>query len=122
MRPIQYLLAILVGGGVLGYARSRRSRAIDRALVLSIGMAGLILVIMPDWSIRLANLVGVQRGVDLILYLGIVGLAYLCLLLFSRLRAVDERLTRLAREISLRDARPAPPRETPPSVGARGSS
>ena len=93
------LLALLV---VLYFARLR-SRATDGALVfLCFGIAAL-LVIRPTVATTLANFVGIGRGVDLITYLAIPGLALLVLLLFARTRDLNAKLTALVRENALAD-------------------
>ena len=93
MRPIQYLLALLLAPGVMLYARSLHSRLLDRALVVAIGMAGLVLVAWPSASQRMADLAGVVRGVDFVMYVALLGLGYLFLLLFAKQRETEVRLT-----------------------------
>lgn len=109
MKPIQVVLFVLVVGGIGVYFRRLRSRLLDRVVVLILGVCGLVLVAVPDWSNTLAQLFGVHRGADLVIYLGLVGLAWLWLLLFSKLRETESRLTELARNVALERARPAAP-------------
>lgn len=106
MKPIQYLLALLVAGGMLLYFARLRSRLADRAIVLLLGAAGLVLVAFPDLANRLAALLGVWRGADLVIYIALLGLAWVCLVLLSRLRELDARLTELARAMALLAAQP----------------
>ncbi len=106
MKPIQYLLAALVAGGMLLYFARLRSRLADRAIVLLLGAAGLVLVAFPDLANRLAALAGVWRGADLVVYIALLGLAWVCLVLLSRLRELDARLTELARAMALLAAQP----------------
>ncbi|HTP31254.1 MAG TPA: DUF2304 domain-containing protein [Candidatus Acidoferrales bacterium] len=94
------LLAVLV---ILYFARLR-SRASDGALIfLCFGVAAL-LVLRPTVATRLANFVGIGRGVDLITYLAIPGLALLVLLLFARTRDLNAKLTAIVRENALASA------------------
>lgn len=120
MRPIQYLLLLLLAPGVLLYAWSWHSRLVDRMLVLALGAAGLTLVAFPDASQWLADLVNVGRGVDLMMYLALLGLGYLFLILFARQRDIDERITRLSRAMAIDNARQPEraPREAGPRPGA----
>lgn len=105
MRPIQYLLALLLVPGVMLYARSLHSRLLDRLLVAAIGIAGLALVVWPNASQQLAEMAGVGRGVDFVMYVALLGLGYLFLLLFAKQRETEVRLTRLARELAIAEAR-----------------
>ncbi len=104
MRPIQYLLVLFVVPGLVLFIRAIGSRLLDRALVLILGAIGLTLVIMPQWSTRIANAVGVDRGVDLVTYLGLVGIAHLLLLLWARHRELESRLTMLVRSMAIATA------------------
>jgi hypothetical protein len=108
IQPIQYLLVLLLIAGIIVYARSLRSRLLDRVLVLVIGASGLLLVAMPELSTGLGRWVGVGRGVDLVTYLALVGLTYFCLLLYAKVRETNERLTQLARSVAIQNARLGP--------------
>lgn len=105
MRPIQFLLVGLLGAGVCFYFARLRTRLIDRSLVLLTAVAGVVLIAVPEWSTELAALFGVGRGVDLIIYVGLFLLAFVCLLLYARIRALQGRLTDLVRAGAIRDAR-----------------
>jgi small membrane protein len=94
------LLAVLV---VLYFVRLR-TRAWDiLAIGLCFGIAAL-LVVRPTVATRLAHLVGIGRGVDLIFYLAIPGLALLILVLFARIRELNLKLTATLRELAIANA------------------
>jgi hypothetical protein len=68
-------------------------------------LGGLYFVWVPSHATRLAELVGIGRGVDLIIYIW-VGISLLVLLnLHLKLRAQMELITVLAREIAIANAR-----------------
>jgi hypothetical protein len=91
------LLALLVA---LYFARLR-TRAWDILVIgLCFGIAAL-LVVRPSVATHLAHMVGIGRGVDLILYLAIPALALLILLLFARTRELNLKLTAAVREMAL---------------------
>ena len=99
---IQPLLIVLLLLGVVVYLRVFRSRLVDRIVVSAILLAALALISFPDVANDLAHLVGVGRGADLLFYLTIPGLGFVVLLLFSKVRELDERLTKLTRDLALR--------------------
>jgi hypothetical protein len=105
MKPIQPILVLflLVIAGV--YFLRLRNKTYDRLIVLLIFLVGVVLVMMPDLSADIAHIVGVGRGADLLLYLGLLGLSFICLLLYSKLRELEEALTRLVRTIAIAEAR-----------------
>ena len=97
------LVALLAALVVLYFARLR-TRAWDiLAIGLCFGIAAL-LVVRPTVATRLAHLVGIGRGVDLIFYLAIPGLALLILLLFARTRELNLKLTATLRELAIANA------------------
>ena len=103
-------------GIVFLYAWSeyRRSPAVA-ALSLITALAGLYFVWVPAHSTRLAEFVGIGRGVDLILYTW-VGISLIVILnLHLKLRTQLEMITLLARAIALASAR-APQAEALPST------
>jgi hypothetical protein len=43
----------------------------------------------PDWANRLALLFGIRADMELFVYLGLVGLAFLCLIYYSAQRVLE---------------------------------
>jgi hypothetical protein len=104
---IKYLLAPAVVLAVFSSLRSRaslRGQARRKILAVLTVVAGVLAVVFPDILQRLADLVGVGRGTDLLLYvLGIV-IIYLVGSTSARFREQEDRLVRLAREVALAEA------------------
>ncbi|HYE53957.1 MAG TPA: DUF2304 domain-containing protein [Chitinophagaceae bacterium] len=92
------LLAILVS-----YFRWFRSAVMDKLLVAVILAAGIFMVVFPDLTNRLAATLGVGRGADLVFYLFIVGFCYLILMLYAKIRKLEQQLAELARKQALHD-------------------
>jgi hypothetical protein len=97
----QLILSILLLG-VLLYAGTEYRRAPLVALVAGLaGMAGLYFVWFPNQSTELAVLVGIGRGVDLILYTWSCISLIVLLNLHLKLRTQHELITSLARSAAL---------------------
>lgn len=105
MTLIQPLLAVLLALVVAFYFARLRARLWDRLIVLVLAVACLLLVARPELANRIAHAFGVVRGVDFIFYLAIPGICFVCLLLYTRLLAMQSSITLLVREIAL--TRPA---------------
>jgi small membrane protein len=113
----QLALSALLGA-ILFYAWTeyRRSPTIAILSVL-VATAGLYFVWIPAHSTRLAELVGIGRGVDLILYVWVCISLLVLLNLHLKLRTQLELITILARKAAIADAlstnessiAPAPP-------------
>lgn len=105
MSLIQLILIPILAVVVAVYFGRFRSGSIDRILVLLLGVVGTVMVAMPEWANTLAHFVGVGRGADLIIYFSLVGVAFLFLMLYSRLRVLESRLTVLARAEAIEHAK-----------------
>lgn len=105
MIPAQPILMAVLVGVVLLYFSRLRSKAVDGLIILLCFGCASLLVMRPNIATRLARLVGVGRGADLIVYLALPGLLMMILLLFARTRELDAKLTAAVREYAIRDAR-----------------
>lgn len=107
MSPIQLLLLVLVGlVGIIGFQRLC-SRLLHRLILLGLGLSATVLIVVPNLSTRMAEWAGVGRGVDLLIYLGFVGMAFTTVILYSHVRASEERLTEVVRSIAILHAKEA---------------
>jgi hypothetical protein len=100
----QFILSILLGGILLyAWTECRRSPAVSFLAAVA-ATAGIYFVWVPRHSTQLAELVGVGRGVDLILYVWVCISLILLLSLHLKLRMQRELITMLARKLALADA------------------
>jgi len=107
---IQVLLILVVILVVARLFRSRgaRAQAIRRIGLVVFAAFAAVSILFPDvWS-RLARLVGVGRGTDLVLYALVVAFLSFTVTTYLRFRDLETNYTRLARRIALSEApRPA---------------
>ena len=108
MIPAQPLLIFVLVVIVGTYFKRFRSRLFDRVIIFAVFGCALFLVLYPDFATRLAHMIGIGRGVDLVFYLAIPGLAFLVIILFSRMREVNAILTAIIREQALSAASQQP--------------
>jgi hypothetical protein len=105
MSPIQIVLAAgIIFISVYMYRRIRSS-ILDTVLILLFLVVGIVFVIDPDITNRLAKMVGVQRGANLIFYTGFLFLFFLILKLYSRSKKLEQSLTELVRQRSIKEAK-----------------
>lgn len=72
-----------------------------RICILFLGALGLLLVVDPELSNRVAHLVGVGRGADLIFYVFIAVAPFGVLRFYLRVRSLELRQVELVRELAL---------------------
>src|ERR1700716_1744644 len=100
----QFILSILLGGILLyAWTECRRSPAVSFLAAVA-ATAGICFVWVPRHSTQLAELVGIGRGVDLILYVWVCISLIVLLNLHLKLRTQTELITTLARKIAITDA------------------
>jgi len=114
----QIILSLLLAGILLyAWVEYRRAPAVAVLAVL-IATAGLYFVWFPAHSTEIAALVGIGRGVDLIIYIWVCLSLVVLLNLHLKLRTQMELITRLARAVALAEARSQPDLSEDPEAGA----
>lgn len=101
MIPIQPVLILLLVIVAAGFPLRKRSRLMDRLVVATLAASAAVLVASPGTSTAVAHLLGVGRGVDLVIYVSLLGVGFFLLVGFSRLREMEQQLTEIARQLAL---------------------
>ena len=103
MTLIQLFLLFFFFTAFLLYWKVFQNRFLNR-LVLLVAFAGILfLVIKPEVSTTIANWLGVGRGTDLVLYLGIVVMIFVLLMMYSKIKKLEETITTIVRTNALKD-------------------
>ncbi len=90
---------VLIRGG-----SNAKHMAVRRIMVLLFAIAAVLSIFFPSLLSRLARLVGVGRGTDLMLYAFIVSFLVYMSTTHQRFRQMEATLTKLARRIALDEA------------------
>lgn len=99
---IRILLTVgLLFCALYAYGQTRYSRYLG-VIVYVIAAAGTYFVWVPEHTSAIAELVGVGRGTDLVLYMWVLLSFLINVHLHVRIRAESHKVTMLAREIALR--------------------
>lgn len=109
---IQVLLiaAIIIVATRLFRSRGTRTQAVRRLGLLLLAVFAIVSVLFPTLWNRIASLVGVGRGTDMVLYALVVAFLSSTVTTFLRFRELEVRYTRLARRLALDEALGQPPR------------
>jgi len=106
MTVIQILLAVFAAFGFLAaVSRFRRGGIGLKQLTLWTLLWGAVIVVVlrPETASDIARRLGVGRGADVVVYLSIAALFYLQFRLFARVEDQERQITKLARELALKD-------------------
>ncbi|GMU25379.1 DUF2304 family protein [Patescibacteria group bacterium] len=104
--PIQILLIASLAVAVMltwKRARERVIRIHEAVLWSAVWLIAAIVILLPNTTTTIANLLGVGRGVDLVLYASVVALFFLVFKLFITVDGLEKKLTDLVRRDALRD-------------------
>ncbi|MGP5035570.1 DUF2304 domain-containing protein [Brachybacterium sp. JB7] len=105
---IQLLLVLGIVGIIawLFIKRGAKQLAVRRLLIIAFAFFAVVTVLFPGMLSRVANLVGVGRGADLLLYATVLVLLGFLALQEARTKAAEKRTTYLARRLALDEAQP----------------
>jgi len=99
------LLTCLAGVLVYGLKLAGRASRLPGLLIVGASMLAMSFVGRPDLATALANVLGVGRGADLLLYLLFILVVSLVLMAHARFRRQDVEITELARAVALTSPR-----------------
>lgn len=104
------LLGAIAVFAVLAFRGSRRAsyRLLWRGYGVLVALAAVLSVLYPNSLTEMAELVGVGRGADLLLYVLVVTFMLTSVVLFRRVSVLERRYTELARSIALQQATEPP--------------
>ena len=98
------VLGIVVIVAWLFRGRGAQQLAARRLLIIAFAVFAVAAVIFPGVLTRVANMVGVGRGADLLLYATVLVLLGFLALQEARTKAAEKRTTYLARRLALDEA------------------
>lgn len=103
---IQLILiaAVLVVSYKLLRSGGMRALALRRVGLLALALFAVITIVFPDTWTKIANVVGVGRGTDLLLYALVVAFISFTATSYVRFRKLENAYTRLARQVAIDEA------------------
>lgn len=104
MKPVQLLLILGTASLLVVYLGYFRSKLSDRLLGMLLLSVAWFSILLPEYTTRAANLLGVGRGTDLIFYFFGVFTLFALIVLYTHIRALNRQLTALVRHQAIRDA------------------
>lgn len=102
--PIQWILLLGIGLSLILAVAVLKNQLLGRLFFICQFMIGIVFVLAPDLTSRLARLLGIGRGTDLILYLFIVFCYLGGLSILAKFRRLERNQTLLVRKLALASA------------------
>jgi small membrane protein len=107
------LAVIIVSLALMRGGSNARHLAIRRIMLVLFACVAAFSIFFPELLTRVARLLGIGRGTDLVLYGLIVSFMVFMATTYQRFRHMESTLTKLSRRIAL-DETPPPSNEAPP--------
>lgn len=101
---ILLILVIVLLGVFMRNRNAMRQRAGKKILFILFAAMSVFAIIDPNSLTKVAHLLGVGRGADLLLYVLVLAFAFVTLSIYLKFKDYDQRLTKLARSIALSDS------------------
>lgn len=103
--PIKIILLIPFCLILLFFLFKPKEKLIIRISIILMSLIAILFVTFPDFTNRLAGVVDVGRGADLVIYLFMVLVFFALVYMYSKMRAMHNTLTDIIREISIRNSK-----------------
>ncbi|MDO8425188.1 MAG: DUF2304 domain-containing protein [bacterium] len=103
MRLALLIVAILGIVHAVTRFRKRDIRPLELGLWAAIWVLVAVVAVVPEGTNRLADILGIGRGADVIVYGAVVVLAGLLFRMSVRLEQLDRAITKVTRELALRE-------------------
>ncbi|BDH79681.1 MAG TPA: DUF2304 family protein [Methanothermobacter sp.] len=101
------IIGVLTGliGIIVSLKRFKEGRTSPTVSIiwLVVWFSLIIISISPNATSYLANVIGIGRGLDLILILAIIGAYYLLFRIYIMIENIEMEITKLVRELALRE-------------------
>lgn len=96
-------IALVLGSILLliFYSKFLRSTLRDRTVALVLCVIAVMAILFPGFTTVIANLLGVGRGTDLLIYIFVIGVAFVFVVLNGRIMSLEENITQIVRELAL---------------------
>ncbi|HEX9986706.1 MAG TPA: DUF2304 domain-containing protein [Thermoanaerobaculia bacterium] len=98
--PLLLILAVMTGVAV---ARHRLTPRVGVAWIV-LWLAAAVAIALPESLVRVARFAGIGRPADLVMYVAILAALVGFFLIYLRFRRLEEQITKLVRELALRDS------------------
>lgn len=108
MTLMQYALIVLGSLGMLNLfvQLSKKNIEVSHSIKWFVAwMSMIVIAIEPEIANRLANLFGIGRGADLIMYGAFIFLFFLIFKILLRLNKMDKQISKLVTHIAVKDAK-----------------
>lgn len=105
MHLIQILLSLLILIIGLYVFRKFRNSIVDIVLFFGFLLTGLVFIMYPELTTKIAKFLGVGRGADMVFYLAILFFTFVSLKLYERLRGLEKLLHKIIREKAIDEAK-----------------
>jgi len=86
------------------YVFRLRTVVLERIIYFTLTLGGIVFILHPDWSTRLANHIGIGRGADLMLYIFVIFSLFHYVNIAARFKHLEHQMTAVVRSMAIAEA------------------
>ncbi len=97
------LIVVLLAGSIKQIVRGGRARRAGAAGAV-LWLTAAVAIHQPDFTTRVAGLLGIGRGADLLIYVVAILFLAACFYFYQRLQHIESALTEIVRNMAIQEA------------------
>ena len=105
MKPIQFILVPVLLFLIILFWRKLKGHPFLKWLVSGILTLMMVFTIFLESSTKIANTLGIGRGVDFVTYVALLSLTIVCIFLYLRTVRLERMITEMVRENAISEVR-----------------
>lgn len=107
IKIILFTVILIVAGILIRGTQNTKNVALRRVLLVLFVILATVSIFFPELTTKVARLVGVGRGTDLLLYLLIIAFLSYAVVSYRRMVILENRLVELSRELAIARTHPS---------------
>jgi len=103
---LQFLITIvvlIVLGEILTRHKKKELSVISLFLWLFIWLSIVVVAWLPDVTFYISRFLNIERGIDSVVYLSIVGLFYLVFRILLKIESLERKIEKVVRKVALKE-------------------
>jgi len=105
LQIIGFVFVLFTASRVILRARDKKLKFRETIFWLSVWFVLIFVIFFPELTSNLAKILGIGRGIDVIIYSSIGLLFYLIFRLYVKLEEAEQEITKVVREVALSEKR-----------------
>jgi len=99
------LFSLFALSRVFNNIRNKNLGKIESVFWILFWVVAIFATALPEFLVNIANLLGVERGVDLVIYGSVIVLAYMIFRLYAQITSMEKKITKIIRTVAIKNGK-----------------